>query len=119
MRAGVEQTGATVLLKGASQLVASPKRDWVRVALPGSGWTGQAGSGDILGGMCAALLAAGRRSADAALLAASLQAYAAAQHPGRSRRTGWPSGGGGAGPLQRPGRGDRGRTMDARPLGMA
>lgn len=82
VRAGVAQTGATVLLKGATQLVASPLRDWVQIALPGPGWTGQAGSGDTLAGMCAALAAAGRPVADAAILAASLQAYAAAQHPG-------------------------------------
>ena len=82
VRAGVERTGATVLLKGATQLVAGPHRDWVEVALPGPGWTGQAGSGDTLGGMCAAVAAAGRPVADAALLAASLQAYTASRHPG-------------------------------------
>ena len=82
VRAGVEKTGATVLLKGATQLVASPERDWVDIALPGPGWTGQAGSGDILGGMCAAVAAAGRPVADAAVLAASLQAYTASRHPG-------------------------------------
>ena len=82
VRAGVAETGATVLLKGATQLVASPKRDWIQVALPGPAWTGQAGSGDTLAGMCAAVAAAGRPVADAAMLAASLQAYTAAQHPG-------------------------------------
>ena len=82
VRAGVERTGATVLLKGATQLVAGPERDWVEVALPGPGWTGQAGSGDTLAGMCAAVAAAGKGVAEAAVLAASLQAYTASQHPG-------------------------------------
>jgi hydroxyethylthiazole kinase-like uncharacterized protein yjeF len=82
VRAGVAKTGATVLLKGATQLVASPAQDWVNIALPGPGWTGQAGSGDTLAGMCAALMAAGRRAPDAAVLAASLQAYTASRHPG-------------------------------------
>jgi hydroxyethylthiazole kinase-like uncharacterized protein yjeF len=82
VRAGVAKTGATVLLKGATQLVAGPERDWVEIALPGPGWTGQAGSGDTLGGMCAAVAAAGLPVADAAVLAASLQAYTAARHPG-------------------------------------
>ena len=59
VRAGVERTGATVLLKGASQLVAGPDEDAIQVAVPGPAWTAQAGSGDVLGGVCAALLAAG------------------------------------------------------------
>ena len=80
--AAVEKTGATVLLKGATQLVASPDRNWAEIAVPGPAWTGQAGSGDTLGGMCAAVAAAGRPVAEAAVLAASLQAYTAAQHPG-------------------------------------
>ena len=83
VRAGVELTGATVLLKGASQLVAGPDNDSeIRVALPGPVWTGQAGSGDVLGGICAALLAAGQRPGMAALLGASVQAYTATRHPG-------------------------------------
>ncbi len=83
VRAGVEKTAATVLLKGASQLVAGPDDDAsIRVALPGPAWTGQAGSGDVLGGICAALLAAGQRPEQAALYAASVQAYAARRHPG-------------------------------------
>jgi ADP-dependent NAD(P)H-hydrate dehydratase / NAD(P)H-hydrate epimerase len=83
VRAGAAHTGATVLLKGASQLVAEPDDDAeIRVALPGPAWTGQAGSGDVLGGICATLLAAGQRPATAALLGASVQAYTAARHPG-------------------------------------
>lgn len=82
VQAGVERTGATVLLKGATQLVTEPGWDWVEIALPGPGWTGQAGSGDTLAGMCAAVLATGRRAAEAAVLAASLQAYTANRHRG-------------------------------------
>lgn len=80
--AGAQRTGATVLLKGASQVVASPGASVVRVALPGPAWTAQAGSGDVLGGVCAALLAAGLPPDQAGQLGASVQAAAAARHPG-------------------------------------
>jgi len=80
--AGARQTGATVLLKGASQLVAAPDGGPVLVALPGPAWTAQAGSGDVLGGVCAALLAAGVPAQQAGQLGASVQAVAAAAHPG-------------------------------------
>ena len=82
VRAGVERTGGTVLLKGASQLVAGPDEELIRVALPGPAWTAQAGSGDVLGGVCAALLAAGVSASAAGQLGASVQALAAAAHPG-------------------------------------
>src|SRR3954452_1732647 len=85
VRAGVRRTGATVLLKGASQLVATPDRDEVGVALPGPAWTAQAGSGDVLGGICGSLLAAGRPAWEAGLLGASVQAYVARAHPGPLR----------------------------------
>jgi hydroxyethylthiazole kinase-like uncharacterized protein yjeF len=80
--AGAEQTGATVLLKGATQLVAAPDGGPVLVAVPGPAWTAQAGSGDVLGGVCAALLAAGVDAQRAGQLGASVQAVAAAEHPG-------------------------------------
>jgi hydroxyethylthiazole kinase-like uncharacterized protein yjeF len=76
------QTGATVLLKGATQLVAAPDDRPVLVAVPGPAWTAQAGSGDVLGGVCAALLAAGVKAQKAGQLGASVQAVAAAAHPG-------------------------------------
>ncbi len=82
VRAGVERTGATVLLKGASQLVARPGATTVELAAPGPAWTGQAGSGDTLAGLSAAVLATGRPAHEAAVLAASLQALTAAAHPG-------------------------------------
>ncbi len=81
-RAGVERTGATVLLKGAAQVVAAPGQETVLVALTGPSWTAQAGSGDVLGGLCAALLAAGCPPVRAGQLGASVQAYAAASRPG-------------------------------------
>ena len=71
-----------MLLKGATQLVGSPGQPWIDVALPGPAWTGQAGSGDVLAGICAALLAAGVRTPRAAAVAASIQALTAARHPG-------------------------------------
>jgi NAD(P)H-hydrate repair Nnr-like enzyme with NAD(P)H-hydrate dehydratase domain len=80
--AGAEQTGATVLLKGSTQLVAAPDGGPVLVAVPGPAWTAQAGSGDVLGGVCAALLAAGVAAQRAGQLGASVQAVAAAEHPG-------------------------------------
>lgn len=82
VRAGADRTGATVLLKGATQVVAQPRRPDVAVAVPGPAWTAQAGSGDVLGGVCAALLAAGLTADRAAVLGASLQAMTAARHPG-------------------------------------
>ncbi|MGI8457292.1 MAG: NAD(P)H-hydrate epimerase [Propionibacteriaceae bacterium] len=82
VRAGVAATGATVLLKGATQLVARPGTETVEVAVAGPAWTGQAGSGDTLGGLCAAVLAAGVPAEVAAILGASLQAITAAAHPG-------------------------------------
>lgn len=82
VRAAVVKTGATVLLKGATQLVATPEHDWVEIAAPGPAWTGQAGSGDVLGGICAALLAAGETTVAAGVLGASVQALTARRHPG-------------------------------------
>jgi ADP-dependent NAD(P)H-hydrate dehydratase / NAD(P)H-hydrate epimerase len=80
--AAVRQTGATVLLKGAAQVVASPETEIVSVALPGPAWTAQAGSGDVLGGLCAALLAAGVETQLAGQLGASVQAAAALEQRG-------------------------------------
>ena len=82
VRAAADRTGATVLLKGASQLVATPGGVTVDLAVPGPSWTGQAGSGDVLGGLCAALLAAGVSAREAGVLGASIQALAARRHPG-------------------------------------
>jgi hydroxyethylthiazole kinase-like uncharacterized protein yjeF len=82
VRAGADRTGGTVLLKGATQLVASPGTETVEVAVHGPAWTGQAGSGDVLGGLCAAVLAAGVGARTAAVLGASVQAMAAGRFQG-------------------------------------
>ena len=82
VRAGADLTGATVLLKGATQLVARPGSGQVGIAVRGPAWTAQAGSGDTLAGICVTLLAAGVPAFDAALLGASLQAVTAAGFPG-------------------------------------
>ncbi|WP_203569159.1 bifunctional ADP-dependent NAD(P)H-hydrate dehydratase/NAD(P)H-hydrate epimerase [Aestuariimicrobium ganziense] len=76
-----ERFGATVLLKGATQVVADPGGA-VTVAVVGPSWTAQAGSGDVLAGICGTLLAAGLPAADAAAAAASVQAMTARFRPG-------------------------------------
>jgi NAD(P)H-hydrate repair Nnr-like enzyme with NAD(P)H-hydrate dehydratase domain len=77
-----DRTGCTVLLKGATQYVVSPGQARVELAVPGPGWTAQAGSGDVLAGIAGALLAAGLEPALAAVAAASAQAMVAAANPG-------------------------------------
>ncbi|MGJ3507844.1 NAD(P)H-hydrate dehydratase [Enemella sp. A6] len=77
-----ERTGATVLLKGSTQYVAEPGESEIRVAVTGPARTAQAGSGDVLAGICGTLLAAGLDPARAALAAASVQAFTAARLPG-------------------------------------
>lgn len=79
---GADRTGATVLLKGATQIVAQPGKRSVLIAVAGPAWTAQAGSGDVLAGMCTTLLAAGVPAPRAGALAASLQAVTAASLPG-------------------------------------
>lgn len=79
---GADRTHATVLLKGATQVVAEPGRRSVLIAVPGPAWTAQAGSGDVLAGICATLLAAGVPAPQAGAWGASLQAITAAELPG-------------------------------------
>ena len=81
-RRAAERWQATVLLKGASQVVLSPGGGPALIAVAGPAWTAQAGSGDTLAGACGTLLAAGLDPARAAVLAASVQAITATQHPG-------------------------------------
>lgn len=85
VRTAAEQTGCTVLLKGATQYLAEPGEALIRVAVPGPGWAAQAGSGDVLAGACGALLAAGLSAAEAGLAAASLQAMVGRANPGPIR----------------------------------
>ncbi|MHC0431662.1 NAD(P)H-hydrate dehydratase [Streptomyces sp. O3] len=72
--------GATVLLKGATTLVAGAdggRRCSVRVNPTGTPWLATAGSGDVLSGLAGSLLAAGLGAGDAASVAAYLHGLAA------------------------------------------
>ncbi|WP_031030835.1 bifunctional ADP-dependent NAD(P)H-hydrate dehydratase/NAD(P)H-hydrate epimerase [Streptomyces albus] len=76
-----ERTGATVLLKGSTTLVAAPPADSdgappVRVNATGTGWLATAGSGDVLTGLAGGLLAAGLSARDAASAAAHVHGLA-------------------------------------------
>ncbi len=82
VRLAVRRFGATVLLKGATQYASGPGDDRVHLAVHGPAWTAQAGSGDVLAGICSTLLAAGLDPVAAAVCGASIQAMTAAAHPG-------------------------------------
>lgn len=82
VHSAAERTGCTVLLKGATQYVATPGLATVEVAVPGPAWTAQAGSGDVLAGIIGTLLAAELAPATAAVVGASAQAMVAAANPG-------------------------------------
>lgn len=70
--------GATVLLKGSRTLIAAPEGAVVALAA-GTGWLATAGTGDVLGGTLAAILAAnpGASVQEAAAAGAWLHGYAA------------------------------------------
>ncbi|NJQ08035.1 NAD(P)H-hydrate epimerase [Streptomyces lonarensis] len=79
------QTGATVLLKGSTTLIASPPGEadageedggTVLANLNGTGWLATAGTGDVLAGLIGSLLAAGLAPADAAAVGAHLHGLA-------------------------------------------
>ena len=70
------RSGATVVLKGAGTLVAAPNRPLSLVAAGNPGLA-KGGSGDLLAGLCAALLARGLAPFDAARAAALLHGRAA------------------------------------------
>ena len=67
---------ATVLLKGHHTLVAAPDGR-VRVTTTGTPWLAVAGAGDVLGGLCGALLAAGLTPYDAGAVGSWLHGAAA------------------------------------------
>lgn len=73
--------GATVLLKGAPTLVATPDGAPLSVVPRGTSMLATGGSGDLLTGIIGALLAGGVRAADAATLGASVHGLAA-EHAG-------------------------------------
>ncbi|TXR57823.1 bifunctional ADP-dependent NAD(P)H-hydrate dehydratase/NAD(P)H-hydrate epimerase [Quadrisphaera setariae] len=70
-------TGAVVLLKGSTTLLATPDGR-VRAQTDGPGWLGTAGAGDVLAGIAGVLLAAGLAPFDAGALATAVHGRAAA-----------------------------------------
>jgi ADP-dependent NAD(P)H-hydrate dehydratase / NAD(P)H-hydrate epimerase len=75
-RRAAAEYAATVLLKGRHTLVAEPDGR-VRVTTSGTPWLAVAGAGDVLGGLCAALLAAGLSPYDAGSVGSWLHGAAA------------------------------------------
>jgi hydroxyethylthiazole kinase-like uncharacterized protein yjeF len=75
-RRAAAEYDATVLLKGHHTLVASPDGA-VRVTTTGTPWLAVAGAGDVLGGLCGSLLAAGLSPFDAGSVGSWLHGAAA------------------------------------------
>lgn len=80
-RAAARRFGCVVLLKGRHTLVATPDGH-VRATTVGVPWLATAGSGDVLAGLCGALLASGLSPFDAGSVGSWLHGAAAA-HAGR------------------------------------
>ncbi len=77
-RAAARRTGCTVLLKGATTLVVDPDGSVpVRAQHDAPAWIATAGAGDVLGGLCGTLLAAGLTPRDAGSLGALVHGVAA------------------------------------------
>jgi ADP-dependent NAD(P)H-hydrate dehydratase / NAD(P)H-hydrate epimerase len=74
-----ERTGATVLLKGSTTVVAGS--GGVRVNPTGSGWLATAGTGDVLSGLIGSLLAGGLDALDAASVGAYVHGLAGRSAP--------------------------------------
>ncbi|WP_088320807.1 bifunctional ADP-dependent NAD(P)H-hydrate dehydratase/NAD(P)H-hydrate epimerase [Kineosporia sp. R_H_3] len=74
-------TGATVLLKGSTTLVATPEGR-LRSQADAPGWLATAGAGDVLAGIAGTLLAAGLDAFDAGPVAALVHGRAAARAGG-------------------------------------
>lgn len=75
-RRAASEYAATVMLKGHHTLVADPDGR-VRVTTSGTPWLAVAGAGDVLGGLCGALLAAGLSPYDAGSVGSWLHGAAA------------------------------------------
>jgi hydroxyethylthiazole kinase-like uncharacterized protein yjeF len=75
-RRAASALGATVLLKGARTVVADPGGN-ARVNTTGTPWLATAGSGDVLTGLCGAVLATGLDGLDAGSVGAWLHGRAA------------------------------------------
>jgi NAD(P)H-hydrate repair Nnr-like enzyme with NAD(P)H-hydrate dehydratase domain len=75
-RRAAEEYDATVLLKGHHTLVAEPGGR-VHVTTTGTPWLAVAGAGDVLGGLCGALLASGLGPFDAGAVGSWLHGAAA------------------------------------------
>jgi hydroxyethylthiazole kinase-like uncharacterized protein yjeF len=78
-RRAADLTGATVLLKGATTLVVPPSASGLAVRSQNDAppWLATAGAGDVLGGVCGALLAGGLSPLDAGSLGALVHGVAA------------------------------------------
>ena len=72
-----QETQVHVLLKGATTIVAAADGDTVYVNPTATPWLATAGSGDVLAGLCGALVAAGLDEVDAGAVGAYLHAAAA------------------------------------------
>jgi NAD(P)H-hydrate epimerase len=81
-RSLAERTGAVVLLKGATTIVADPRGE-VRVVADGDARLATAGTGDVLSGTIGALLAQGVPALEAAAAGAWLHARAGWHGPAR------------------------------------
>ncbi len=77
-QAAAHETSATVLLKGATTVIADPGPNVpVRVSSAAPPWLATAGAGDVLAGLCGTLLAAGLSPRDVGSLAALVHGVAA------------------------------------------
>jgi hydroxyethylthiazole kinase-like uncharacterized protein yjeF len=80
VRQAAADLGVTVLLKGSTTLVVTPEGT-ARVNRTGTGWLATAGSGDVLSGLCGALLASGLDPLDAGSVGAYLHGVAGGLAP--------------------------------------